>query len=108
VPHLRHCLDYVPEPPPPPPAAPYQPHSETSKAAAGQIETTTGELRARVLAHLKACGGATDEETQDALGMAQNTERPRRVELVRAGRVIDSGETRKTKSGRSAVVWRAT
>lgn len=29
----------------------------------------------------------------------------RRVEGVEAGRVVDSGRTRKTRSGRNAAVW---
>lgn len=33
--------------------------------------------------------------------------RTRRAELVRAGHVVDTGQTRPTKSGRQAVVWAA-
>jgi len=51
--------------------------------------------------------GATDEEIADGLAMNPSTVRPRRGELVEAGRVVAAGE-RKTKSGRRAVVWKAT
>jgi hypothetical protein len=50
-------------------------------------------------------GDATDEEIQLGLEMSGSTERPRRVELVAAGRIVDSGRTRPTQSGRQAVVW---
>lgn len=87
----------------------FQASSPTSHEAAVAIRPAAETLRAKVLEYLRSRGetGATDEEIQDGLGMAQNTERPRRVELVEAGSVVDSGETRKTRSGRKAVIWRA-
>ena len=39
--------------------------------------------------------------------MNPSTQRPRRVELVRANLVFATTEKRKTKSGRSATVWQA-
>lgn len=86
---------------------PAQRHSPTSVAAAERIEPNAGTLRASVLAYLKHAGAATDEEMQYNMGLNPSTQRPRRVELVRAGLVYDSGRTRLTRSGRSAVVWRA-
>jgi len=82
-----------------------QEHSDTSVAAAGAIEPTAATLRMAVLGVIAATGGATDEEIQAALGLAGNTQRPRRVELCEAGRVVDSGVRRPTKSGRQAAVW---
>lgn len=38
--------------------------------------------------------------------MGGSTERPRRVELVEGGHVVDSGLRRLTRSRRFAVVWR--
>lgn len=52
--------------------------------------------------------GSTDDETQEYLGMSGNTERPRRGELVAKGRIVASGRTRPTRSGRRATVWIAT
>ena len=49
--------------------------------------------------------GATDEEMQTATGMNPSTQRPRRCELVEMGKVMPSYLTRRTKSGRKAVVW---
>lgn len=85
---------------------PAQAHSATSKAAAADIAPSAGTLRARVLAFIQARGaeGATDEEIATGLGMAGNTARPRRVELVRGG-FIEARGRRKTASGKSADVW---
>jgi hypothetical protein len=85
----------------------YVAHSDTSKASAADIESKAKTLRAEVLGFIRISGryGATDEELQIALNMNPNTERPRRVELVERGLVVDSGKKRKTKSNRQAVVW---
>lgn len=86
------------------------PHSgpRTSRDAAADIRPHVATLRARVLAHLASCGerGATAQELEGALNLSGNTIRPRLVELRETGCVEDSGTTRKTASGRSAVVWR--
>ena len=86
---------------------PSQRHSPTSRAAAEAIAPTAGTLRAAVLTYLRQRGdeGATDSECQESLGMNPSTQRPRRIELVEAGLVVDSGRVRKTPSGRKAVVW---
>lgn len=84
----------------------HQRHSATSRDAAKSVASKAETLRAQVLAHIANCGerGATDEEIQLALGMAGNTQRPRRCELAKAGRIKEQGR-RKTSTGRSAVVW---
>lgn len=89
------------------PAPKYVAHSPTSKAAAVQIEPKANTLRAKVYDLIKVSSeyGATDEELQDILCMEGSTERPRRKELCEQGKVKDSGKTRKTKSGRQAVIW---
>lgn len=89
---------------------PYVRHSETSKAAAIAAEPNAGTQRARVLDCLREYTasvyvGLTDNEMQFILHMNPSTQRPRRVELVRAGLVVDSGKTRLTPSGKRAVVW---
>lgn len=86
---------------------PAQEHSETSLEAAKAIRGETANLRALVLAFLVAQRGATDEEGIDGTGLSPSTYRPRRVELVQAGKVRDSGRERPTRSGRKAVVWEA-
>ncbi len=86
---------------------PCQFHSSTSRAAAVAIKESAETLRAKVLEYLQMMGesGSTDEQAQEDLNMPGSTQRPRRVELVKAGLVIDSGRERKTRSGRLAVVW---
>ena len=85
---------------------PYVRGSATSEAAADAILSQVPILRAQVLAFIRGRGaqGATDEECQQLGGFPANTQRPRRVELARAGRIVPSG-TRKTAAGRSASVW---
>jgi predicted ArsR family transcriptional regulator len=87
--------------------APAQRHSPTSCAAAEAIVPHLNKLQARVLDYLRGCGerGATDEELVEALRLSPSTARPRRIELVAAKLVQDSGRTRKTRAGRPAVVW---
>jgi len=87
---------------------PYQKHSETGFAAALEIKAPSGTLRRLVYGfiHQSDSHGATDEEIQTGLRMNPSTQRPRRVELVERGLVIDSGKKRLTNSGRQAVVWR--
>ena len=82
--------------------------SVTSAQAADSLgPATLNAMQRRVYEFLRTCGafGATDEEMQLALGMNPSTQRPRRIELVRRGLVVEAG-TRKTVSGRMAVVWR--
>lgn len=47
----------------------------------------------------------SDQELVQRLGVPENTLRPRRIELVSDGLVIDSGIRRRTESGREAIVW---
>lgn len=81
--------------------------SDTSRMAAEAMKPTAGRLRQRVYERLVLAGydGMTDCELQEALAMNPSTQRPRRVELVNAGLVRDSGVRRNTASGRKAIVW---
>ncbi len=102
-PATRDLFDW--SPPPYRGEPPAQRHSPTSMEAAAQIKKAIGPLHKRILAHLKNIP-STDEEMMSALEMNGNTQRPRRRELELMGRVVDSGKTRRTKSGREAVIWR--
>lgn len=87
--------------------APSQAHSPTSVAAAASIQKAIGPLHRDVLCFLEMNPqGATDEEMQRHLNMPANTQRPRRRELQLMNRIVDSGETRRTQSGRAAVIWK--
>ena len=82
------------------------PTTDTSASALASIERSAKTLRGTLYRWLLDQGeiGATDEEMQIALSMNPSTQRPRRVELARSG-IIRAEGTRKTRSGRSAVVW---
>lgn len=91
-----------------PETLPFQVKSETSREAAEEMRGSAKTDRERVLVVIQgASHGRTDEEIQRMLRMNPSTQRPRRIELVKAGQVRDSGRTRKTKSGRKATVWEA-
>ena len=82
--------------------------SATSAAAADSLTPATlNAMQRRVYEFLleRGAAGATDEEMQNGLPMPASTQRPRRVELARKGLIVESG-TRRTASGRMAVVWR--
>ncbi len=71
--------------------------------------TPTSELREKVYQLILRSGaaGLTDEELSKNLRVAGDILRPRRNELVKADRVVNSGTRRETKRGRTAIVWRA-
>ena len=86
-----------------------QRHSETSRAAAASLRNVASmEKRVLRILELRGRDGATDAELEEWTGLGGSPVRPRRVNLVHAGLVRDSGGKRKTKSGRSATVWVAT
>jgi hypothetical protein len=79
----------------------------TSMAAADAIGASLNALQRSVVSFLRTRGdhGATDEEIATGLMMNPSTARPRRIELVRRGLVVEAG-TRKAMSGRYATAWR--
>ena len=89
------------------PSAPFVRQSPESRKAAREIEPLRSRLRREVLRCIAAADGRglTDEEIATTLGMPQNTARPRRIELVAATLVADSGRRRPTASGCAAAVW---
>lgn len=83
----------------------------TSIEAAESMKPHAPNLEALTLAIVRAAGdvGVTDDEIDTIArnaGVETRTLRPRRVSLVSKGAVRDSNETRKTSSGRNAVVWK--
>lgn len=89
-------VDWIHEPP-------FVRASETSRAAATAIKPVTPTLRALVFEAIRA-KPSTDEEVQEKLAMSPNTQRPRRIELAKAGLIVKSG-LRQTRSKRWADVW---
>lgn len=91
------------------PTTPPSNGTATSQAAADSLsEQALTEQQRKVLGALWKArpGGLTDEEIQRITGMNPSSERPRRGELAMADWIEDSGTTRPTESGRSAVVWK--
>lgn len=82
-------------------------HPDTSHQAAERVYLRSGTCRRRVLQALLA-RPMTDEEVQMVLAMGANTERPRRVELCRAGYVEATEERRRSYAGCWSVVWTVT
>jgi hypothetical protein len=66
-----------------------------------------GVQRAKVMEVIALAGsqGATDAEVELETGFRAQSVSPRRGELVTLGVIVDSGQRRRTPSGRSAIVW---
>ena len=79
---------------------------ETSRASARSLEPTVGSMRADVFdLFARSPRELTDDEIEVALDMRHQTASARRRELAIARLVADTGARRKTRSGRSAIVW---
>lgn len=80
---------------------------DTMHQAAADIAPHTPTLRSRVLRVIESAGmfGQTDDEIEEITGLRHQTASARRRELAKAGAIVDSGMRRKTRSGRSAIVW---
>ncbi len=91
-------------------AAPVARNSDpsTSWAAAALASTSAQTIRERCLAALKRAGvrGLTDFELAEQVGRQQTSAGVRRHELVKAGLVEATAETRPSPSGTAARVWR--
>ena len=81
-----------------------QPTSEEANILASPFKDL---VRNEVWSYLANRGeqGATDQELEVALDRPGNTLRPARREQVKLGIVVESGRTRRTRSGRRAIVW---
>lgn len=79
--------------------------SATSAAAADSLAPATLNAMQRRVYELLCRRPSTDEEIADELSMNPSTVRPRRGELARRGLIVEAG-TRRTASGRMAVIWR--
>ncbi len=77
---------------------------DTSHEAADAVAPKAKILRERVFEAL-GLKPATDQQLAIRLNIGLNTIRPRRGELVKTGRVRDSGVRATLESGRKAIVW---
>ena len=82
-------------------------NSTTSRDAAESIVPVSKSLRYVIWRTIVVANGCTAQGIEKHLGISGNTVRPRIRELVKAGRVYDSGETQLLPSGRKAIIWRA-
>ena len=88
------------------PKTPGYKKSGTSKAAADSMREKAPSLRQQVLDVLFHQDFTADEVADD-LEQTVLSIRPRFTELLRLGKIADTGTTRRNASGRAATVWRA-
>ncbi len=88
-----------------PETLPFVAHSATSELAAHQAKPAAPTQRARVFACICAHGPLPDEDIQQLLSLDPSTQRPRRVELARAGLIVAHPVSGRTTKGRRAVRW---
>jgi transcription initiation factor IIE alpha subunit len=79
---------------------------ETSRLAAAAASRRSPSQRSQVWQTLLKLGEATDYEIAEHLGILRTSAAKRRQELTDAGLVEDTGRTRPTDTGTSAVIWR--
>ena len=75
---------------------PFAPGSETSRKAAERMAARPTRIRAdhRRILNVLLSGPKTDREIQAILDLEGSSQRPRRLELVQLGEVVDTGERR--------------
>lgn len=83
--------------------------TDTSDEAYASVIDEASRLRAEVHRAIRDAGdqGATCDEVEVRLAMRHQTASARVRELALRDRVVDSGTRRRTRSGRTAIVWRA-
>lgn len=90
-------------------AHPIAPHNgtDTSEEAAVLIEPHLQRLQRVVLEAIRAEHGCTCDRAEEVTGLSHQTTSARFNALAKAGLIMDTGERRKTRSGRRAAVYRA-
>lgn len=78
----------------------------TSKDAADSMREKAPSLRQKVLEVLFH-QDLTADECAAEIGKSLLSVRPRLTELLRLGKIFDTGATRANESGKQATVWRA-
>lgn len=82
-------------------------YQQTSKDAYESVKPYVPTIKERVYDVIASYGsdGMTTDEIEGYLNLAHQTVSPRVLELRQDGLLKDSGEKRKTISGRKAIVW---
>jgi len=80
---------------------PFQRHSATSKAAAKSLTPSKVDKdRASLMIALALFhDGMTNDAMQEFTGLPGDSERPRRISLLKDGLIYDSGRKERTRSG---------
>jgi predicted ArsR family transcriptional regulator len=79
--------------------------TDTSASAARSVEASAPRLRQLCLDMLRISGPLTADECASNMGRDKLSIRPRFSELREMGKVVDTGERRRNRSGKSAIVW---
>ena len=82
----------------------YQRHSIESIAAGVSMAPHVSRVEQLILDLVASEGPLCDKEMSEALDIAENTVRPRRIALLRRGLLVRNGTTT-TASGRRAATW---
>jgi hypothetical protein len=77
----------------------------TSNKAAERFLPRSGSVRRKVYDYLAQSGGKTDYELERDFDISHQTISASRRSLVVDGWLVDSGQTRKNKSGNDCIVW---
>jgi hypothetical protein len=82
-------------------------YRETSSTAFASIQHDRANKAAQILEQIRACGinGATCDQIEAEHGHTHQSCSARFRDLANARLIQPSGETRKTRSGRGAMVW---
>jgi hypothetical protein len=86
---------------------PYETTSDTSAAAAGTVTRADLARDEAIVYRAIEARPRTCDEVEYLTGLAHQTASARIRGLVLRARVVDSGERRRTRRNRPAVVWRA-
>jgi predicted XRE-type DNA-binding protein len=88
------------------PQSPGYRRTDTSREAAESIAPKAEDLRSKVMRMLRA-GSMTADEIATILEIDKLSIRPRVSELVKMGKIYDTGMRHRNASGKRAVVWGA-
>ena len=86
-------------------ASPIPGKKPTSRKAAARMNPEVRDGREEAVYQLLLERNLNDEAAAELLNLPLNSYRPLRNRLVAIGKVKDSGEKTKTKSGREAIAW---
>lgn len=84
--------------------APYQPESETSYEAAVATKLFKESLQTEVLTYIRRYGPVTDNQIIAGLHKGASSIRPRRIELMKDGKIRQAGTVTQL-NGRKAATW---